>query len=66
MPSSFQGRIALVTGAAHGIGRSICVELSRRGATVWAADVLTADLNDTREACVAAGVSSGRCTNLHG
>src|SRR5579884_2185471 len=55
MPSSFDGRVALVTGAAHGIGRSICVELARRGAIVWAADVLEADLAATAEACREAG-----------
>jgi 3-oxoacyl-[acyl-carrier protein] reductase len=47
--------VALVTGAAHGIGRSICVELSRRECQVWAADVLEGDLRDTAAACMAAG-----------
>src|SRR5579859_2733298 len=55
MDFSFQGRVALVTGAAHGIGRSICVELSRRGAVVWAADVLPNELTGTEHSCTAAG-----------
>jgi 3-oxoacyl-[acyl-carrier protein] reductase len=58
MGSSFEGRVALVTGAAHGIGRSICVELARRGARVWATDVLAEDLSQTVGDCVQAG---GRC-----
>jgi 3-oxoacyl-[acyl-carrier protein] reductase len=55
MPSSFEGRVALVTGAAHGIGRSICVELCRRGAEVFATDILETDLRETAEACASAG-----------
>lgn len=58
MPSSFDGKVALVTGAAHGIGQSICVELSRRGALVWAGDVLEPELRQTGEACRSAG---GEC-----
>jgi len=54
----FTDRVAIVTGAAHGIGRAICVELSRRGAHVWANDVLHDDLDATRRACQDVG---GRC-----
>src|SRR3989442_12446175 len=45
-----EGSVAVVTGAAHGIGRAICVELAREGARVWACDVLAADLEETRRA----------------
>jgi 3-oxoacyl-[acyl-carrier protein] reductase len=31
---SFQGRTAIITGAAKGIGRSICLELARRGCNI--------------------------------
>jgi len=55
MPYSFDGKVALVTGAAHGIGRSIAVELSRCGASVWATDVLAGDLTNTVVACRDAG-----------
>jgi 3-oxoacyl-[acyl-carrier protein] reductase len=51
----FRGKTAIVTGAAHGIGRAICVELGRRGAKIYAADVLPADLAETRSVVAAAG-----------
>ncbi len=55
MESDFQGRAALVTGAAHGIGRAICVELARRGASVWATDVRAEELPPVARACEQAG-----------
>jgi len=42
--------VAIVTGAAHGIGRAICVELAREGARVWACDILEAALAQTHRA----------------
>lgn len=39
------GRVAVVTGAARGIGRAVAVACAREGATIVAADVL--DLGDT-------------------
>lgn len=47
-PSRLAGHVALVTGAAHGIGRAICTELAREGAHVWACDILSADLEETK------------------
>ena len=44
------GEVAVVTGAAHGIGRAIAVELGREGASVWACDVLERELGETRRA----------------
>ncbi|MEZ5842388.1 MAG: SDR family oxidoreductase [Hyphomicrobiaceae bacterium] len=35
----FSGRVAIVTGAAQGIGRAIVAGLMKGGATVWAADI---------------------------
>jgi 3-oxoacyl-[acyl-carrier protein] reductase len=55
MEFSFDGKVAMVTGAAHGIGRSISLELSKRGAQVWAADVLQEDLDGTVAVCEDAG-----------
>ncbi len=50
--------VAIVTGAARGIGRAICVELAREGARVWACDILGPDLGETRGAVLRAG---GQC-----
>jgi 3-oxoacyl-[acyl-carrier protein] reductase len=56
MEFSFDGKVALVTGAAHGIGQSICVELSKRGAVVWATDILVDDLSETERVCRDVGI----------
>lgn len=50
MSTRLDGKVAIVTGAAHGIGRAICVELAREGARVWACDILAAELEETRRA----------------
>ncbi len=42
-----QGRIALITGAAQGIGRAIAEELAAAGATLALADMNEAKLNET-------------------
>ena len=52
-------RVAIVTGAAHGIGRAICIELARHGAHVWACDVRAAELDATRAAVET--VAAGSC-----
>jgi len=50
MTGRLDGKVAIVTGAAHGIGRAICVELAREGARVWACDILAPDLDGTQQA----------------
>lgn len=50
----FAGKVALVTGATHGIGRAIALELLREGASVVATG-LPADAEDGRAAFRAAG-----------
>ena len=48
-----QGKVAIVTGAAHGIGRAICAELAAEGAAVWACDILPGELEETAAAVAA-------------
>jgi NAD(P)-dependent dehydrogenase (short-subunit alcohol dehydrogenase family) len=50
---SHAGRIAVVTGAARGIGQAIAVGLARQGATVVIGDV--GDLTETSELIAKAG-----------
>ena len=58
MNVDFSGRVAVVTGAAHGFGRAIALAFAERGAGVWACDVVEKDLRETHDLCVAAG---GQC-----
>ena len=44
MPFEFNGKTAIVTGAAHGFGRAITLAFAERGAKVWACDVIDDDL----------------------
>lgn len=53
------GRVALVTGAANGIGRSICTTLAAAGARIWAVDLLTDVLPGTVAAVEAVGGACG-------
>ncbi len=53
----FDGRVAIVTGAAHGLGRAIALALARLGARVVGCDVLAAELRETERLAAAAGDS---------
>jgi 3-oxoacyl-[acyl-carrier protein] reductase len=53
-----QGRIALVTGGAQGIGRAIAEELAAAGATLLLADVNEAKLNETAAEMAAGGATT--------
>ena len=55
MEFSFEERVAIVTGAAHGFGRAICAHLARRGAQVWGCDLHEDELAETARLCREAG-----------
>ena len=55
IPAEFSGRIAIVTGAASGIGRGIALSLARVGCSVALADLDAAGLDDVASAIVEAG-----------
>lgn len=58
MEIQFQGKTVLVTGAAHGFGRTIALAFAERGARVWGCDLLTDELAETRQRCQDVG---GHC-----
>ena len=58
MTLDFTGQTVIVTGAAHGFGRAICMAFAQNGAEVWALDVLEEELTETGRLCCAGG---GRC-----
>ena len=58
MTLDFSGKTAIVTGAAHGFGRAICIALAKNGANVWALDIEESGLTQTAQGC---GEASGRC-----
>ena len=47
MNIGFDGRVAIVTGAAHGFGRAIALAFAARGARVFACDVLADEVGET-------------------
>lgn len=54
----FQGRTAVVTGAASGIGRALSLRCADEGMSVVLADVDEAGLDETRQLCVDRGARS--------
>ncbi|MFC8045408.1 SDR family NAD(P)-dependent oxidoreductase [Nocardia sp. NPDC057353] len=55
MSEQYRGRVAVVTGAASGMGRSMAAELARRGARLALCDVDADGLAETANGCRALG-----------
>jgi 3-oxoacyl-[acyl-carrier protein] reductase len=55
MNIAFNGKTAIVTGAAHGFGRAISIAFAARGASVWACDVIEDEVLETQKLCAATG-----------
>lgn len=51
MTTNFEGRRALVTGAAGGLGREVAMQLARRGAAIGLVDIDARGTATTAEAC---------------
>jgi 3-oxoacyl-[acyl-carrier protein] reductase len=65
MNIDFSGQTAIVTGAAHGFGRAIAIAFAKRGANVWACDVLGDELLETRRLILSlGGVCSARAVDV--
>lgn len=58
---SFKQRVAVVTGAASGIGRSLALQLAERGANLALADTNAVGLAETRVLAEAAGAHCTTC-----
>lgn len=52
---TFEGKVAIVTGGASGIGRAICEELGRQGAVLVVADINAQDAEDVASVINKAG-----------
>lgn len=48
MNITFSDQTVIVTGAAHGFGRAIAAAFAKRGASVWACDIVEAELRETQ------------------
>jgi 3-oxoacyl-[acyl-carrier protein] reductase len=55
MTGEFGRKTVIITGAAHGFGRAISLAFARRGARVWACDIIAGELVETGQLCIAAG-----------
>jgi 3-oxoacyl-[acyl-carrier protein] reductase len=65
MDIAFNGKTVIVTGAAHGFGRAISLAFAKRGAAVWACDVIEDELMETqRLGVVAGGACVGRVVDV--
>lgn len=65
MQYDFSGQRVIVTGAAHGFGRAIAQAFAGLGAAVWACDILSDEVEETRSLIAnAGGLCEARTVNV--
>ncbi|MEL6404679.1 MAG: SDR family NAD(P)-dependent oxidoreductase [Chloroflexota bacterium] len=55
MHITFEGKVVIATGAAHGFGRAIALAFAEQGAIVYGCDILADELAETQSLCEAVG-----------
>ncbi|TGO51895.1 hypothetical protein BCON_0152g00180 [Botryotinia convoluta] len=65
MPSSFQNKTILITGAGSGIGRATAIKLASLGASLYLSDMNPDSVSKTRELCPHVESSSNQQFHMH-